>query len=116
MVLIISYARFKLETIFMITKILLAISVLGMGSVAMAGQNSCDISAAKVCMESATYDLAGDCAQAQGTVGTTCQTADRMGTCTVTQGPVSVDLRYYNGFQGDAEQNCAESNGAYTRG
>ena len=100
----------------MITKTLLAISVLGMGSVAMAGQNSCDFSAAKVCMESANYDVSADCAQNQGTVGTTCPTADRMGTCTVTQGPVSVDLRYYNGFQGDAEQSCAEDNGAYTRG
>jgi hypothetical protein len=100
----------------MITKTLLAISVLGMGSVAMAAQNSCDYSAAKVCIESANVDLSEDCAQNQGTVGTTCPAADRMGTCTVTQGALSVDVRYYNGFQADAEQNCAENNGTYTRG
>jgi hypothetical protein len=100
----------------MITKTLLAISVLGMGTVAMAGQNSCDISAAHICLESSNYDLSADCAQNQGTVGTTCPTADRVGTCTITDGPVSIDLRYYDCSQANAEQNCAENNGTYTRG
>ena len=100
----------------MIKTTILAAGMIAMGSSAFAAQNSCDISAYKICVESATVDLSADCAESNGTVGTTCSNENQIGTCKVTQGDDSVTAHYYNGFPADAEQNCAENNGTFTRG
>jgi hypothetical protein len=100
----------------MIKTTILAAGMIAMGSSAFAAQNSCDISAYNFCAESETFDLSSECAQNQGTVGTTCSNENQIGTCKVTESNESMTLHYYNGFPANAEENCAENNGTWTRG
>ena len=85
-----------------------------MAGVAFAEQNSCNFSRYKVCAESATVDLSGDCDPSRGgVIGTSCETANRTGSCVITEGSDTVFVRYYPGFPVNAEKNCKENKGTY---
>jgi hypothetical protein len=99
-------------------KVFLSVLVSGLFSstVALSAPNACDFSSYKVCVESDSVDLSGECSSQGGTVLEACATENRIGTCAITQDSIILNVRYYEGTPINAEENCKENDGQYTRG
>ena len=84
---------------------------------AFADQMTCDMSRYKVCVESVTTDISEDCASRGGVLGEQpCATANRIGSCAVSDGDNTVYVRYYRGFMMNPEKNCKDNKGTYVPG
>jgi hypothetical protein len=97
-------------------KLALGTLFLAISGVAFAEQNSCNFTRYKVCAESADVDFSEECGQRGGVIGTVCPTDSRLGTCELKEDDVTMYVRFYSGYPGDAEKNCNDENGTYIPG